>query len=203
MFKVRDVIWATEISWCDMSNRNKDLFSSNRMSEMRPCSVTDHRSGSGWVWRLRKSNGAFSRKLFCRLQLFKSTPTDLGSKPTSPQQRLTCVPKNADGCCYRHDKNIKTLFSINWRCLNQGVRPVAVLLNICSKLPTFYLQIALVFFYWSPNLARPTSFISDALPTFVFLTINLCFGPCLSATCNITYVSRLSEHEILIHCNYM
>jgi hypothetical protein len=50
-------------------------------------------------------------------QMFKSTATDLNTKPTMTQQRLTCALKDArllpDGCCCLGDKSNKILFRIN------------------------------------------------------------------------------------------
>ena len=115
-----------QTSWGDRKDQSKDLLTINSMSDICPCSATDHQSGSNEVWKSSKATELFWKKsvyLTNLKQMFKYTATNLDIQPTLRQQRLTCALKIArllpGGYFCLNDTGNEILFRINWWRVNQ------------------------------------------------------------------------------------
>ena len=111
-------------SWVQMGDRNKDLLSRNRMSEMRLCSDKDPQIGSDQVWKANKITEVFWITSCISYQFKADVQTY--------DHRLRCTAGNnaaetdvsaqkMPGCCSLNDTGNKILFKIKWRRVNQGL----------------------------------------------------------------------------------
>jgi hypothetical protein len=131
--------------------------------------------------------------------MFRSTATDLSTKPTSTRQGLRFAPKNtrfeADGCICLSDKDnnlmamLESGFEVGSRSLN------------CSKLPKYKFCRTLLCFFLISNFIQTLLdgqwHCKDALPTRGCLTTSLCLGPSYQLT---MFGRGLSEHSVYTGC---